>query len=412
LKRKREALLAQLNEFKEADGGDKQSKRRTKAQRKDTVKYVARVSCVVCVSFVCGTNLHCAHRLFEQLQGELDEVEAALAQHQTLAPAKLKRKEAAPEKTLSATQDLMKYPHTLALTSPNLASADVSIHCPLPNSRASPQPARSKTFTGGDSRSVTPIKGEPPAAGVAPQEQYGSNGATPVPGIVVTNSDNDASTSTSPTSSTTSAPTSPQLSHSSEKELKQRKREEKKAEKLKKKEEKKRKKEEKKAEKQRLREEKKLSSSSGGGRARRGTIATASPSRDGIDISITRTAVGSATNGAAGVSHSGSTPTKLRADDDELESGAKSPEKGASAEAEAKGRHDKGASAEVASKKAADAKSLAPSEGNGDDGGGEFYSYEELKKMKDKLDRTKLEVYLLTSRMLCVVCVVCCVLTS
>lgn len=107
LKRKREALLAQLNEFKEADGGDKQSKRRTKAQRKDTVKYVTRPS------FVCGTNSNCAHRLFEQLQGELDEVEAALAQHQTLTPAKLKRKEAAPEKTLSATQDLMKYPHTL-----------------------------------------------------------------------------------------------------------------------------------------------------------------------------------------------------------------------------------------------------------------------------------------------------------
>ncbi|ELR14853.1 RhoGEF domain containing protein [Acanthamoeba castellanii str. Neff] len=355
LKRKREALLAQLNEFKEADGGDKRSKRRTKAQRKDTVK------------------------LFEQLQGELDEVEAALAQHQTLAPAKLKRKEAAPEKSLSATQDLMK---------------------------SSPQPARSKTCAGSDSRSATPTKAEP-AAGVAPQEQYGSNGATPVPGIVVTNTDttncdNAASTSTT-TTSTTSPPTSPRqqaLSHSSEKEIKQRKREEKKAEKLKKKEEKKRKKEEKKAEKQRLREEKKLSSSSsGGGRARRGTIATGSPSRDGIEISITRTAVGSATNGTAGVSQSGSTPTKLRADDDELESGAKSPrkpgsssEKGASAEAEAKGRHDKGASAEVASKKAADAKS-APSGGD-DDGGGEFYSYEELKKMKDKLDRTKLETWL------------------
>jgi hypothetical protein len=60
--------------------------------------------------------------LFEQLQGELDEVEAALAQHQTLAPAKLKRKEAAPEKSLSATQDLMKYP----LTSPSHPRADVT----------------------------------------------------------------------------------------------------------------------------------------------------------------------------------------------------------------------------------------------------------------------------------------------
>jgi predicted ATPase len=66
-------------------------------------------------------------RLSEQLEGELDEVEAALAQHQTLGPAKLKRKETAPEKTLTATHDLLTYsthsptllqcPNTIVLTS-------------------------------------------------------------------------------------------------------------------------------------------------------------------------------------------------------------------------------------------------------------------------------------------------------
>jgi hypothetical protein len=50
--------------------------------------------------------------LYEELQGELDEVEAALAQLQTRAPgpAKLKRKDAAPENTFAATNNLYKYP--------------------------------------------------------------------------------------------------------------------------------------------------------------------------------------------------------------------------------------------------------------------------------------------------------------
>jgi hypothetical protein len=39
LKQRQEVLRAQLNEIKDPEG-DKRSKRQTKAQRKDTVKYV------------------------------------------------------------------------------------------------------------------------------------------------------------------------------------------------------------------------------------------------------------------------------------------------------------------------------------------------------------------------------------
>jgi cell division protein FtsB len=39
LKQRREAILAQLNELRDSDGGDKRARRQTRAQKKDTVKY-------------------------------------------------------------------------------------------------------------------------------------------------------------------------------------------------------------------------------------------------------------------------------------------------------------------------------------------------------------------------------------
>jgi hypothetical protein len=208
-----------------------------------------------------------------------------------------------------------------------------------------------------------------------------------------------------PTLTVDAQPKSPLLG-SSEKEIRQMKKEERKAEKLRLKEEKKRAKDEKKAEKLRLKEEKKQAGASGGGRARRGTIATASPSRDHTrhDVELSSPAsprgvaavvsdVGTVPAGRAaewakemptkqGSSSSSSVPVSSKQTPAKAESGG---------EVEAKGSNDK--NAEAASKKAeekSESEESAPR--GGASNGGEYYPYEELKKMKDKLDRTKLEV--------------------
>lgn len=182
--------------------------------------------------------------------------------------------------------------------------------------------------------------------------------------------------------------------------------EEKKNEKLKKKEEKKRLKELKKAEKLRRKEGKKAN-----GRLRRGTIATSSPTRDALSppkpeaLIITRdspqakkSSSGEAktksaddepsSKSSSGERHQQQTPLKEKAESAEVEAKGGHDKQPAPSEGESKGGHDKEAPSDE--KEESNDKADAPAIS----GDAEFYSYEELKKIKKQLDRTKLEVRL------------------